>query len=964
MNVASTSTPRWAVSTHTDGEVLTVGVTGEQVDLLLLGIPTGFTAAEIEGWLRDLAGVAVETSRTDVRQRAIPSLLHHTLTGLLFSHAELWSRAGIQDPCSAVFVDTPDGASFGWVGKADARVRIDGRDYSPQWVHVRDDEGREARAAMLPPGVRAEVTIEHRPGGRDAGQPSIVVEAQWGVPAVSDTVAPSDASPATTASPEAPAESAAVSHIAPDPQPDAPQGTMPALPDSLPTEQPSLLANAAHQEVESMSQSASPSFEPAVSEPPKAHPVARWLGRIMNWGKRDDDEPLMESLDPQATPGTGSPLHSARAMEPSGLEPLRGSAAASESEPRERPELPVSQYDLLLSSPEQDLSPDVATSGPEASEPAAAAWDPNASAPPIVHAPEIRESDAVFASPPPVAAAPAMPLPPPVPAPESVAGRAAIAPAGVEDILGRNRPRVVTTSPGATPEWAVPPPQSAPSQAHHIPEDVSQLPQLAGPLARPSIDAPLPVDHEPVGAHDEQFAIAELPAARRVALRQPTLDAPLATDDPHAALLELPWLEPRPERDRSVRVPGEPAARRAWPAPVEEVREKPRLTRPMIALGAALVVLFGAGWLVGSWQGNREGEPSMVERALRVVGLGAPRFQAVLETRPPGAWVSIDGREMQRRTPVTLELPPGQHQITFSMPDLGEHVVTVSGKKGETIPVDESLHGSLEVVASDAAVPINVTIDRKALGYAPVSVESIEPGLHEVMFSGPGMPAWAQTVQVGIRRTAQVVAHPMTSPATGVLQIQATLDDEQGSSPLSGAQVYIDGELKGSTPLSVEVARGPHSIRVQWHGETAPVQVIDLPGGNQRFAMFAFGLEMDQPILKPMGAPRAIDARQPTMVSATLQGMSPSVIREAWLHVRTSEGLWRRSAMSAVRAPKGLVLTTVFPASALEGQSQTRWYMSAVTLQGDEYFTDMQRMAITGSAPRRAAVADAEDEAP
>lgn len=937
MNVASASTPRWAVSTHTDGEALTAGITGDQVDLLLLGIPVGFTAAEIEGWLRDLAGVALETSRTDTRQRAIPSLLHHTLTGLLFSHAELWSRAGIQDPCSAVFVETPDGASFGWVGSATARVRIDGRDYSPQWVHVRDDEGREARAAMLPPGVRAEVTIEHWPGGREAGHGSIRVEAEWGSPAVSETMVPDAPAPPSAASPEAPAEAAAASPTEPV---EASAIAVPALPATLPTQQPSLMAHSAEDQDDPIGRAESE------SEPAKPHPVARWLGRIMNWGRRDEpvaaadapfEWPDKNAIDTDAMP---------RAV---AAEPPVSTPQHIAHEPIA--EAPVSQYDLLLSTPEQDLAP-------EPAELSAPAWDPQASPPPPMSAPEIRAHDGEPA--PPIAAHEPQPVveaesiaPPSAEPPPPVAG-STLAPAGIEDILGRGRPRVVASS-APTPS----PTLSTPSA---IPHDTSSLPRLTVPLPAPVSDAPIHVDHEPVGAHREQFGIAELPPERRVALSQPTLESPLATDDPHAALLELPWLEPRPDRDRAVRVPGEPSVRRAWPAPVEEARPRPRITRPMVGIGAALVVLFGAGWLVGSWQGNREGEPSMMDRALRAVGLGAPRFQAVLETQPPGAWVSVDGRELQRRTPVTLELPPGEHQVTFAMPDLGEHVVAVRGKQGETVQVDESLHGSLEVVAADAAVPISVTVDRKPLGYAPVSIESIEPGLHEVMFSGPGMPAWAQTVQVGIRRPAQVVAHPMTSPATGVLQIQATLDDEQGSSPLSGAQVYVDGELKGATPLSVEVPRGPHSIRVEWHGETAPVQVIDLPGGNQRFATFAFGLEMDQPILKPMGAPRSIDVRQPTMISASLPGMSPTLIREAWLHVRTSEGLWRRSAMSAVRAPKGLVLTTVFPTSALEGHSATRWYMSAITLQGDEYYTDMQRVSITGGGQRRAPVAASDEE--
>ena len=140
MNVASLTAPRWAVSTRTDGEVMTAGMTGHGIDLVLLGVPAGFTSAELEGWLSDLSGVAAETSRTDARVRAIPAVLHHSLTGLLFSHAELWERTGSPSPCSAAFVDAPEGAAFGWVGPARVSLVVEGRPYETQYVRVREKD--------------------------------------------------------------------------------------------------------------------------------------------------------------------------------------------------------------------------------------------------------------------------------------------------------------------------------------------------------------------------------------------------------------------------------------------------------------------------------------------------------------------------------------------------------------------------------------------------------------------------------------------------------------------------------------------------------------------------------------------------------------------------------------------------------------------------------------------------------
>ena len=149
MNLAVAPSSHWQISTRLTGEVLTARISAEDVDLVVLGIPSGFTPGEVEGWLRDLLGVARETSRNDAGERPIPGLLHHILTGLLFSHAELWDRSGGTLACSCVFLRTGREVAFGWVGDRDPEVWIRGQRLEVEWVRVRDDEGRESRAFAI-----------------------------------------------------------------------------------------------------------------------------------------------------------------------------------------------------------------------------------------------------------------------------------------------------------------------------------------------------------------------------------------------------------------------------------------------------------------------------------------------------------------------------------------------------------------------------------------------------------------------------------------------------------------------------------------------------------------------------------------------------------------------------------------------------------------------------------------------
>src|SRR5207244_5892300 len=112
-----------------------------------------------------------------------------------------------------------------------------------------------------------------------------------------------------------------------------------------------------------------------------------------------------------------------------------------------------------------------------------------------------------------------------------------------------------------------------------------------------------------------------------------------------------------------------------------------------------------------------------------------------------------------------------------------------------------------------------------------------------------------------------------------------------------GAVVWVDRLRRGNTPLKLELPRGPHSVRVVYREEEAPVQVIDLPGGNQRFADFLFGTGIDRPRFNQFSPTGPLTSDHPEVVSVELDEMRESDVSEMWLHVRTREGIWRRYPM-------------------------------------------------------------------
>ncbi len=396
--------------------------------------------------------------------------------------------------------------------------------------------------------------------------------------------------------------------------------------------------------------------------------------------------------------------------------------------------------------------------------------------------------------------------------------------------------------------------------------------------------------------------------------------------------------------------------RLSWPEPEYAEESLWKKKWPWGAL--AVVALCGAVLLVNFTQRASSPGKSFV------APFGA-RFTVTINSRPPGAWIAIDGKDTGRQTPSTLEVSPGKHQVTLSIADRGSASVPLEGEPNQRTSIDAALYGAVRISSTDARVPVKITLDGLERGYAPLLVEDLLPGPHEVRFRAPGMDPWAETFDLRIGETHDIVARQFTVPDKGVLEIRATTSIDGASEKLKGAAVYIDGEARGTTPVRVELSHGPHSIRLSYKGEDLPVQVIDLPGGNHLFADFAFGTGKESPRMIQTSSTGSLSREQPAVVSSAITGIAESDLREMWLHVRSPDRTWKRYEMTLLRADGGVVGVAVFPPAMIGSDGSAVYYMSAVMQVGDEYFTELRSgRRETKSAPRaqKAVRAPAESE--
>ena len=889
MDVDAPATPRWSVSARPNGELLTIWRGGEDVLVGVLAVPGPFAPEEYEAWLSDLVGVVRETSRAPAEPGPIPALLHQALTGLLFSHAGLWERSGVAHG-SIALIAAGTNTGIGWVGELEVRLTLDGEPFEVTPVIVRDADGREAKAIRLDSRHAVSARLTWKPKPDDERR--VRVDAEWIGHGDPRARAPHDDAISGAAN-ELDQEAEYRGASDPDDVAEPPvaagvdvdaTGREGETFDAAAAEEPTLRETDAGPEIAARGRTG------------RDHPWTRfWAWLTRPFRRRSPvtgggDEPPWVDIGGLASAEGSEEFY--ESLEPN-LRAL-GPAGAGTEMPRLRS--PGLDADAVTPThaPRAELDPGMrAIPGDESAaaaprlrprepEPLAATLEP--------HAPLLES-------------APKTPVKPVVgtPSTPSAASRPSAPPAGSV---------VVIRGAGAIAE----PPRRTPAASS---AEAAMPIEMASTPARPSLTSPIADEAEASRALEIETAPMPLRPRPRV---EPDVD--VSTTERTS-----PWRTPLRPR---------------WPSETELEGRVP-LWRRRWSWAVAVALLFGGGWLVGTVQTDRENPtdaPNALTRMLHAIGFGGARFDCLITSTPPGAWIAVDGHDLARRTPARIELKPGAHQVSLSLQDLGVATLTVRGTRGEQQTLDAPLWGSLSIEQTNPQIPVQVSVDGRDLGFVPMVLDSVMPGTHEVRFSGPGMTPWAQTVEMRVRGNERVVAQPMTSPKTGVLVVNATRMTESGSAPLNG-DVWIDGQKRGEAPLTIELPRGPHSVRVAAGGESSPVQVIDLPGGNQRFASFELGLGEGGPRLTPVQIADHVAVDRPTLVSATLSGISVGEVREMWLHVRNADGIWRRYPLDVMKSGGGAVGVSVFPVGVFDEQGRTQYYLSALVATGDEYFTEM-----------------------
>jgi len=235
-----------------------------------------------------------------------------------------------------------------------------------------------------------------------------------------------------------------------------------------------------------------------------------------------------------------------------------------------------------------------------------------------------------------------------------------------------------------------------------------------------------------------------------------------------------------------------------------------------------------------------------------------------IDSVPAGARVSIDGESVGNTPLVELSLEAGEHRVLLQAERYLplEQALAVTGRG-----IRQQL--ALELAPAWAEVDVDslprgaaILVDGEALGTTPARLELIA-GERQLILQLAGYADARRdlTIEAGQPLQLETVA---LQPAAGVLQL---------NSKPSGANVTLDGEFQGQTPLSLELSPGkPHRLAVFKPGYRRHTGTVELAAGSEDSQIVTLKAQLGEVRFKisPPEAQLKIDGRVQGTGSQTL----------------------------------------------------------------------------------------------
>jgi hypothetical protein len=195
--------------------------------------------------------------------------------------------------------------------------------------------------------------------------------------------------------------------------------------------------------------------------------------------------------------------------------------------------------------------------------------------------------------------------------------------------------------------------------------------------------------------------------------------------------------------------------------------------------------------------------------AVRSYARVPPTGMLVVNTTPGGVQVFIDGKK-RGMTPITLELPTGDHKLELTLGDQTRAIpvkITQGGQVSQFVelPAVAAAVGQLSVRTDPPGA--TVTIDGQRRGVSPLVIEDLAPGAHVVGLQN-ALSSVTEQVTIEAGATASLVvplSAPQGIPVSGWVSVTSPVE----------MQLFEDGRLVGSSRSErIMMSVGDHNLQL------------------------------------------------------------------------------------------------------------------------------------------------------
>lgn len=170
-----------------------------------------------------------------------------------------------------------------------------------------------------------------------------------------------------------------------------------------------------------------------------------------------------------------------------------------------------------------------------------------------------------------------------------------------------------------------------------------------------------------------------------------------------------------------------------------------------------------------------------------------------IDSVPAGAKVLVDDEPVGETPLEDLPLAAGTRWIRLQAERYLEHSqeLRVTGRDVQQSVTANMQPGWAEVSLDSSPGGATILVDGENAGTTPARIEIMQ-GEHQLMLQRPGFATWQQDVDISAGEALELGVISL-QPAAGLLQLD--------SKP-SGANITLNGEFQGQTPLELEIAPG------------------------------------------------------------------------------------------------------------------------------------------------------------